>query len=96
MKIIPTQDYVLVQPRPAAETSKGGIILPDATASRPMGDGEVLAVGAGRVLPDGSVSPVRVDVGDVVMFTQYAGAAVSRDIGGPVLLREGDIMAVVR
>jgi chaperonin GroES len=95
MTIIPTQDYILVQPRKAADRSKGGIILPDAQ-SRPMADGEVLAVGPGRVLPDGAVAPVRVDVGAVVMFVQYSGAAVTREHDGPVLLREGDIMAVVR
>lgn len=95
MTIVPQQDYILVQPRKAADVSKGGIILPDAQ-SRPMADGEVLAIGPGRILPDGKVAPVRIDVGAVVMFTQYAGAAVGREVDGPVLLREGDIMAVVK
>lgn len=90
----PTQDYVLVQPRKADATSKGGIFLPD-SSSKPMSEGEILAVGPGRILDNGQVCPVRLDVGAVIMFTQYAGAATGREPDAPVLLREHDVMVVV-
>lgn len=94
MKIRPLRDRVLVKRLEEEEKSKGGIIIPDTAKEKPM-EGEVVAVGKGRVLDDGKVQPIEVKVGDRVLFAKYAGTDVK--IGGEdhLVISEDEILGVL-
>lgn len=97
MKIRPIHDYVLVQPKKADAVSKGGIILPDNNRENNQ-QGEVLAVGPGRILDSGERIAPEVVAGDVVIYNRRSSAAAKSSIeepDGPVLIRESDILAVL-
>jgi chaperonin GroES len=74
--------------------SAGGIVIPDTAKEKPI-QGEVMAVGSGKVLEDGKVRPVDVKVGDKVLFGKYSGTEVRIDDKEVLVLREEDIMGVV-
>ncbi|MBX2807220.1 MAG: co-chaperone GroES [Cellvibrionaceae bacterium] len=95
MKIRPLHDRVVVRRQEEEETTAGGIVLPGSAKEKPN-QGEVLAVGVGRILDSGDVRPVDVKVGDVVVFGKYAGSDTI-DVDGEelVILSESDIKAVV-
>jgi len=95
MKIRPLHDRVLVRRQEEEETSAGGILLPSTAKEKPN-QGEVVAVGTGRVLDNGDVREVDVKVGDVVIFGKYAGSDTV-DVEGEelIILSESDIKAVV-
>ncbi|MGQ9657865.1 MAG: co-chaperone GroES [Fimbriimonadales bacterium] len=90
----PIGDRVVVRPKTAEETTKSGIILPDTAKERPQ-EGEVMAVGTGRITDDGKTIPPQVNVGDTVLFSKYGGTEIK--IGGEeyIILREDDILAVL-
>ncbi len=90
----PIGDRVVVRAKTAEEMTKSGIILPDTAKERPQ-EGEVMAVGTGRVMDDGRVVPLDVKVGDKVLFSKYGGTEIK--IGGEeyIILREDDILAVI-
>jgi chaperonin GroES len=90
----PIGDRVVVRPKSAEEVTKSGIILPDTAQERPQ-EGEVMAVGPGRLMEDGSVIALTVKVGDNVLFSKYGGTEIK--IGGEeyMILREDDILAVL-
>lgn len=90
-KIRPLHDRVLVERLEQEEKTAGGIIIPDAAKEKAQ-TGKVLAVGAGRVQNDGSVTPLAVKAGDVVFFGKYAGTEAGKEL---VILREDDILGVV-
>ncbi len=94
MKIRPLHDRVIVKRIEEERKSPGGIVIPDNAAEKPD-QGEVLAIGTGKVMEDGKVRPLDVKVGDRVLFGKYSGSAVK--MGGDELLvmREEDIMGVV-
>ena len=94
MKIRPLHDRVVIRRTEEEHTTPGGIVLPDTATEKPI-QGEVIAVGNGRILDNGEVRPLDVKVGDKVLFGKYAGTEVK--IGGEELLvmREEDIMGVV-
>ncbi len=96
MKIRPLGDRVLVKPLDDADTSPGGIILPDTAKEKPM-SGEVIAVGAGRLNDKGEREPLEVKVGDQVLYGKYSGTEVPAKIDGNdyLIMRESDILAVV-
>lgn len=93
-KVKPLNDKVLVKRLEAEEVTKGGIVLPDAAKEKPK-EGEVLALGDGKLLDDGSRSLFQVKAGDRVIFSSYAGTEIK--IGGEefLILGEDDILAVV-
>ena len=95
MKIRPLHDRVVVRRLEGESKTKGGIIIPDTAKEKPI-EGEVLAVGNGRVLKDGSVRKLEVKVGDVVLFGKYTGTEV--EIAGEphIVLREDDILAITK
>lgn len=95
MNIRPLHDRVVVRRQEEEATSAGGIVLTAAAQEKPN-QGEVLAVGNGRVLDNGDVRPVDVKVGDIVVFGKYAGSDTI-DFEGEelVVLSESDIKAVV-
>jgi len=90
----PIGDRVVVRPKSAEEMTKSGIILPDTAKERPQ-EGEVMAVGTGRVMDDGTVVPLAVKVGETVLFSKYGGTEIK--IGGEeyIILREDDILAIL-
>ncbi len=94
MNIRPLHDRVIVRRKEEERTTAGGIILPDAATEKPV-LGEIMAAGKGKILENGDVRPLDVQVGDTVLFGKYSGTEVK--VGGQDLLvmREEDIMGVV-
>ena len=95
MNIRPLHDRIVVRRKEEEEKTAGGIVLPGSAKEKPN-QGEVVAVGNGRVLDNGETRPVDVKVGDVVVFGKYAGSDTI-DVDGEelVILSESDIKAVV-
>lgn len=95
MNIRPLHDRVVVRRKEEEEKTAGGIVLPGSAKEKPN-QGEVVAVGSGRVLDNGEVRPVDVKVGDVVVFGKYAGSdTIEIDGEELVILSESDIKAVL-
>jgi chaperonin GroES len=94
MKIRPLYDRVIVK-RVAEETmTAGGIVLPGSAAEKPS-QGEVLAVGSGKVMDNGQIRPMEVKVGDKVLFGKYSGNEVKVDGEEVIVMREEDIMGIL-
>lgn len=94
IKLRPLDDRVVVEPDDADEVTPGGIVLPEVAQEKPQ-KGMVVAVGPGKLLDDGSRATPTVSPGDKVMFTKYGGTKI--EIHGIELLivREGDLLAVL-
>jgi len=90
----PLADRVVVKVIEAEEKTKGGIVLPDTAKERPQ-QGEVLAVGSGRRLDDGTLVPLSVKVGDKVLFSKYGGTEVKIAGEEYLILREDDVLGVL-
>ena len=93
-KYQPLGDRVVVKPIEREEISTGGIVLPDSAQERPQ-EGEIIAVGAGRVADDGKRIAMEVKVGDHVVYSKYAGTEVKDDDEEYLVLKEGDILATI-
>ena len=89
----PLGDRVVVKPGEEEEVTKGGIVLPDTAKRRPR-EGEVLAVGPGRMLDNGQRAPMEVSVGDVVVYSEFGGTEVKVADEEYVILEESSILAV--
>ncbi|HEY5447928.1 MAG TPA: co-chaperone GroES [Polyangia bacterium] len=94
MKVRPLQDRVLVRRVAEEEKTKGGIIIPDAAKEKPA-EGEVIAVGSGKVDEKGKVRPVSVKKGDRILFGKYSGNEIKIDGVDHLILREDDILGVL-
>jgi chaperonin GroES len=94
MKIRPLHDRVIVKRVEEERKTASGIVIPDAAAEKPD-QGEVLAIGSGKVLDDGSVRKLEVKVGDRVLFGKYSGQTVKIDGNEVLVMREEDIMGVL-
>jgi chaperonin GroES len=94
MKVRPIQDRLVVRRIEEQETSKGGIIIPDTAKEKPV-EGEVVAVGKGKVTEKGDIRPLDVKVGDRVLFGKYAGTEVKIDGEEHLILREDEVLGVV-
>jgi chaperonin GroES len=94
MKIRPLHDRVVIKRIEAERTTASGIVIPDSAGEKPD-QGEVIAVGNGKILEDGSVRALDVKVGDRVLFGKYAGQTVKVDGEDVLVAREEDILAVV-
>ncbi len=92
VKIQPLADRLLVKPIEREEVTKGGIVLPDTVKEKPQ-EGEVLAVGPGRLSEDGKRIPMDIKVGDIVIYARYGGTEVKVDNEELMILRESDILA---
>ena len=95
MNINPLQDRVLVKPLEQTEVKKGGIIIPDTAKEKPQ-EGEVMAVGPGRISDDGKLLQMSVKKGDKILFGKYTGSEVSVDGADFLIMRESDILAVLK
>ena len=94
MKIRPLHDRVVVKRLEEERKTASGIVIPDAAAEKPD-QGEVVAVGNGKILDNGSVRPLEVKVGDKVLFGKYSGQTVKVQGEELLVMREEDIMGVV-
>ena len=94
VKFRPLEDRVLIQPVDATEKTTGGIILPDTAKEKPM-EGEVVAVGQGKILEDGKVRPLSVKKGDRVLFGKYTGTEVKINGVEHLVLGEDEILGVL-
>jgi chaperonin GroES len=93
-KIRPLQDRILVKRLGEEETTKGGIIIPDSAKEKPQ-EGEVIAIGKGKVLDDGKILPLDVKVGDKILFGKYSGTEVKLAGDEHIILREEDILGII-
>lgn len=93
MEIRPLHDRVIVRHAEEDKTSPGGIVIPDSAAEKPV-RGEVIAVGNGKVLEDGTVRKLDLEVGDQVLYGKYSGTEIKVDGQDLLVMREDDIMAV--
>jgi len=94
MKIRPLHDRVIIKRMEEERKSAGGIVLPDSATEKPS-KGEVLAVGKGKILENGSVRPLDIQIGDKVLFGKYSGTEVKVDGDDVLVMREEDVMAVL-
>ncbi len=94
MKLRPLHDRVIIKRLEAETKSAGGIVIPDTAAEKPI-KGEVVAVGAGKILEDGKVRPIGVKAGEKVLFGKYSGTEVKVDGEELLVMREEDLMAVI-
>ncbi|MET3107360.1 chaperonin GroES [Oxalobacteraceae bacterium GrIS 2.11] len=95
MNLRPLHDRVIVKRLESETKTASGILLPDAAAEKPD-QGEILAVGNGKILEDGKVRPLDVKVGDRVLFGKYSGQAFKDNGVELLMMREEDIMAIVQ
>ncbi|HHX96715.1 MAG TPA: co-chaperone GroES [Clostridia bacterium] len=94
MNIKPLGDKVVIKALDQEEKTKSGIVLPDTAKEKPQ-QGEVVAVGSGRVLENGQKIPLEVNVGDKVIFSKYAGTDIKIDGEEYLILSERDIHAII-
>jgi len=94
MKIRPLHDRLIVKRMEEERKTASGIVIPDSATEKPD-QGEVLAVGNGKIGEDGKARPLDVKVGDRVLFGKYAGQTVKVDGEDVLVMREEDIMGVL-
>jgi len=92
--IRPLGERVVVKPAPNEEKTKSGIVLPDTAKEKPQ-EGEVVAVGSGRLLETGQRVPIDLKPGDKILFSKYAGNEVKIDDVEYLIMREADILGVI-
>ncbi|HEY7974226.1 MAG TPA: co-chaperone GroES [Ktedonobacterales bacterium] len=93
-KLQPIADRVVVKPLQKEEMTKSGLIIPDTAKEKPQ-EGEVIAVGVGKLLDSGKRAEMEVKVGDRVLFAKYGGTEFKLDGDELLVLRESDILAVI-
>jgi len=94
MKVRPLNDRILVRRLEEEQMTKGGIIIPDSAKEKPA-EGEVIAVGKGKINDKGDRVKLDVKVGDLVLFSKYGGTDVKLDGVDHLIMREDDILAIV-
>ena len=94
MKLKPLGDRIVVKVLSEEKKTKGGIVLPDTAKENPT-EGEVVAVGTGKILDNGTKQPVEVKVGDRIIFSKYAGTEVKVDGEELVIFSERDVLAII-
>ena len=94
LKVRPLHDRLLVRRIEEKETARGGIIIPDTAKEKPM-QGEVLAVGNGKVLDNGTKLAIDVKVGDRILFGKYSGNEIKIDGEEVLIVREDEVLAVM-
>ena len=94
MKLRPLHDRVIIKRLDNEHKTSSGIVIPDSAAEKPD-QGEVLAIGDGKIGDDGKVRPLAVKVGDKVLFGKYSGTEVVIDGESLLILRENDVLAIL-
>ncbi len=94
MKIRPLYDRIVVERVEDKETVRGGIIIPDSAKEKPQ-EGKVLAVGKGKLLEDGKVMPLDVQVGQRILFGKYSGNEIKLNGNEYLLMREDEVLGIL-
>ncbi len=94
MKIKPLGDRILVKPLEPKEQKKGGIIIPETVKEKPQ-EGEVIAVGTGKMTDDGKKTPLDIKVGDKVLFGKYSGTEVKIDDVEYLIMHQDDVFGII-
>ena len=94
MKIRPLQDRVIVKRIEEEEKSKGGIIIPDTAKEKPQ-EGEIVAVGKGKMTEEGKLLPMDVKPGDRILYGKWTGTEINMDGEEHLIMREEDILGVI-
>ena len=94
MKLKPRGDRIVVKAAPHEDMTKGGLVLPETVKEKPV-EGVVVAVGAGKILENGTRQPMDVQVDDKVIYSKYSGTEVKLDGEDFLVLSERDVLAVV-
>ncbi len=93
-KLTPLHDRILVRRVEEAETTRGGLIIPDSAKDKPQ-EGEVVAVGKGKVNEEGKVRPLDVKEGDRILFGKYSGTEIKLDGEEFLIMREEEVLGIV-
>jgi chaperonin GroES len=93
-KIRPVGDRLVVKPAAKEEITKSGIVIPDTAKEKPQ-EGEVIAVGSGKLLDNGERVPMEIKVGDRVLYAKYGGTEFKLDGEDYLVMRESDVLAVL-
>lgn len=94
MALKPLGDRLIVKPTLAEEKTAGGIVLPDTAKEKPQ-QGEIIAVGPGKLLDNGTTASVDVKVGDVIYYAKYGGTEIKIGADEYIILRQDDVLAVL-
>ncbi len=94
LTIKPLADRVVVEPAVAEERTAGGIIIPDTAKEKPQ-RGQIVAIGEGKVIDNGTLVKPQVKVGDTILYGKYAGTEITLEGKDYLIMREADIFAVI-
>ena len=94
MNVKPLHDRVLIKRIEEQESVRGGIIIPDSAKEKPQ-EAEVVAVGSGKRLEDGTVLPLEVKAGDRILFGKYSGTEIKLESEEYLILREDEILGII-
>ncbi|OGR40666.1 MAG: co-chaperone GroES [Elusimicrobia bacterium GWA2_61_42] len=95
MKIQPLGDRLIIKAVEPKEIKKGGIIIPDTAKEKPQ-EGEVMAVGKGKLNEEGKIVPMEVKTGDIVLYGKYSGTEIKINDEEYIIMREEDVLGIVR
>lgn len=90
----PLGDRVIIKPLPSEEKTRGGVILPDTAKEKPQ-QGEVVAVGTGRVLENGTKVPMEIKVGEKVLYGKYSGTEVKLEGEDYLIVKESEVLGIL-
>ena len=93
-KFIPLHDRILVRRVEEAETTRGGIIIPDSAKDKPQ-EGEVISAGKGKINEEGKVRPLDVKEGDRILFGKYSGTEIKLDGEDFIIMREEEVLGII-
>ncbi len=93
-KLTPLHDRILVRRVEEAETTRGGLIIPDSAKDKPQ-EGEVISVGKGKVNEEGKVRPLDVKEGDRILFGKYSGTEIKLDGEEFLIMREEEVLGII-
>ncbi len=93
--IQPLGDRIIVKPMEAKETKKNGIIIPDTIKEKPM-EGEVVALGKGRITDDGKIVPMEIKLGDKVLYGKYSGTEIKMNDEEYLWMKEEDVLGIIK
>lgn len=96
MKLKPISDYILVEPRTEETKTKSGIVLPDTVEKEKPQQGEVIAVGPGKMLESGKRAEMQVKAGDRVLFSKYSPNEIKVEGKEYFVIKEDDVMAIIK
>jgi len=94
MKIRPLHDRIIVKRLDEKDVSTGGILIPDSAKEKPI-EGQVIAVGNGKILDDGNIKALDVKEGDKILFGKYSGTEVKIDGEEHLIMREDEVLAII-